>query len=789
MANWYVRDNSTVDYFVGTGSISGTTLTLTAVTEGTVKVGQVITGTGVTTNTIITALGTGTGGTGTYTVSASQTVSSTTIQSFGPLAAPGNIGWSAVTAWAASTSYAVGAIRRQTMASAVITGTISTTTLTVASVISGTVKLGQSFTISGSASTFTITAFGTGTGGTGTYTISASLTVGSTTAMTGTFVVGNERVFMCTAAGTSGTTEPSWVLTRGAKTTDNTVTWQEITGHAAFHNDTTNTTAWTASTATTVGRVIKNTSATHIFICTTSSGNTGSSEPTWNTTTGGTTNDGSNVWTCVGAAGSFGLWAAPAARAVSVGAATDDNAFFASDHLEMSAGLSVNGVYNAYAYSVSTTASHPITMSDLVNGATLFSTRTSLTFGPDNATHFHGFTFRCGIGANSVSIGAGQNAYRAYHFAKSCTYWLSNSSSTSSITLAYARVDGSNIRWENVTTKFGHTSQYISLTANFQWLDSPTAVDTSGEIPNILLFGVQGNTGTAYLRGVDLSALGSGKSIIAHTSAGTTAHLHLVDCKLASGVSIVGNFQNGSAAHVVSSDTSATNYVCRRFQGTRGNHVEDTGLARSGGATNGTTPFSWKITTGSSSYYWDSFFCIPINVWNDTTNSNVTVTVYGVWNSTVLPKDDELCMDVSYFGSNSSPLATTISTGPVNGLDQTSANLTADSTSSWSGVTTARANSTVYASGDIISVSTNPGRVFFCTSGGTSSSSIPAGYATAVDGGSVSDGTATFRAAVRFSKTAILSNPKPQIKGDIKVIVKAIKPSSTFYIDPKPVLT
>ena len=62
-----------------TASISGTTMTVTAVGSGTIAVGQVITGTGVTAGTVITALGTGTGNTGTYTVSASQTVASTTI--------------------------------------------------------------------------------------------------------------------------------------------------------------------------------------------------------------------------------------------------------------------------------------------------------------------------------------------------------------------------------------------------------------------------------------------------------------------------------------------------------------------------------------------------------------------------------------------------------------------------------------------------------------------------------------------------------------------------------------
>ena len=57
-----------------TGSISGTTLTVTAVASGTIKVGQWISGSGITASpqTTITALGTGTGGTGSTAVQDSQ---------------------------------------------------------------------------------------------------------------------------------------------------------------------------------------------------------------------------------------------------------------------------------------------------------------------------------------------------------------------------------------------------------------------------------------------------------------------------------------------------------------------------------------------------------------------------------------------------------------------------------------------------------------------------------------------------------------------------------------------
>ncbi len=67
-----------------TGSIataSGiTTLTVSAVSYGTISIGTTIIGTGIATGTVITALGTGTGGTGTYILNpVSQTISSRTI--------------------------------------------------------------------------------------------------------------------------------------------------------------------------------------------------------------------------------------------------------------------------------------------------------------------------------------------------------------------------------------------------------------------------------------------------------------------------------------------------------------------------------------------------------------------------------------------------------------------------------------------------------------------------------------------------------------------------------------
>lgn len=62
---------ATIAGFVGTASYATNVMTVTAVTSGTVKIGDAVTGAGVPANTYVVSFGTGTGGTGTYNLSTS----------------------------------------------------------------------------------------------------------------------------------------------------------------------------------------------------------------------------------------------------------------------------------------------------------------------------------------------------------------------------------------------------------------------------------------------------------------------------------------------------------------------------------------------------------------------------------------------------------------------------------------------------------------------------------------------------------------------------------------------
>jgi hypothetical protein len=140
---------ATVTAAVFTGVVSGTTLTVTSVNSGTLAVGQHFFAVGALQETVITALGSGSGGVGTYTLGLSQTIASSQMYT--------------------------------SSAGAIVTASISGTTMTVTAVSSGTLYVGQTIQGAGITTQTIITALGTGTGGAGTYTVNNSQTVGSET--------------------------------------------------------------------------------------------------------------------------------------------------------------------------------------------------------------------------------------------------------------------------------------------------------------------------------------------------------------------------------------------------------------------------------------------------------------------------------------------------------------------------------------------------------------------------------------------------------------------------------
>jgi hypothetical protein len=180
---WRVSNPASAEFI---GTISGTTLTVTLMKNGTIAAGQQLLGLGVSPQTIITALGTGTGGIGTYVISSSHTLPS---QNFN--------------------SSAVGAI---------VTGSISGTVLTVTAITNGILYPGQTVQGTGIAAGTIITALG------GSAVISQSITaagtgyaVGDTITVTGG-IYSQQTIYTVSTIGGGGAVTGLTVVNNGVYT-------------------------------------------------------------------------------------------------------------------------------------------------------------------------------------------------------------------------------------------------------------------------------------------------------------------------------------------------------------------------------------------------------------------------------------------------------------------------------------------------------------------------------------------------------------------------------------------
>jgi hypothetical protein len=595
--------------------------------------------------------------------------------------------------------------------------------------------------------------------------------------------VSSERVFAAVVAGTTGGAEPAWVVTQGAKTTDNTVTWIECTGQPGVNGDLTNCPTWlqNKNTAVAIGLIICNAAQSCLFVCTTAGTTGNATEPTWNTTAGATTTDNAVTWTSIGAVGNFGSWAAPHARlanAFASGWGAAGNTFFVGDdHAEtQSTSLNLNPGTQAapcYVYCVDHAAAMP-------PGAGNLKTTASITnSGALTALYIYGYWSCYGIIFKSLAtagsaltidlFNAGTNRLDA------CSLQLTAGSGSALINIGGAG-GLSECVLNNTTMVFSAVGQTIKVTnQRFTWKNTASAI--SGTIP-ATLFPASGIAAVIVLDGVDLSAVNT--TLIGNQSSPTC--FQLTDCKLAAGVTIsAGQSSGGGTIDVIRSDSAATIYQGQRYT-YRGQQVPETVVIRTGGASDGVTAISWKITTTANALWWFPFECFQAGIWNPVAGATVTCTLCGIWNAAALPNNDQIWTDVEYLGSASSPLASFQTGSKANAL-ATGTPLAAD-TSAWDSVAAARANSTAYAVGAVIKLASNPGQLFFCTTAGTSASSQPGGYTGTADGGSVTDGTAVFRAGARFKMVTVLSSPQPQMAGDLYAIVRAALPGVTFWVDP-----
>jgi hypothetical protein len=562
--------------------------------------------------------------------------------------------------------------------------------------------------------------------------------------------VGSERVFVCIIAGTTANvTDATWVLTRGAKTTDGTATWMEVTGMSAVNGDLTNTPTWAAakaiSSAVTLGAIIQRNTGASYWICSTA-GSTGASEPAWTNNTAGTTQADSTVtWTCLGVVGNFTGGQAPHARINNALAntwfLTGNTVFVGDNHAESySANLSLNASGTLAAISRIVCHDHagpyPPASGNLMSGASFTTTNSggTISFIASGSFYFYGIAFKAGAASGgSPTIVLGGFTLSGWLYFDNCSMQLAETSGAGAGVIALGSNNSATtytITFNNTTVKFGAAGDAIIATlCRFIWQNTGPILVSGSVVPTNLITTNASSTSIMsdyVLEALDLSQITT--SLYSNAPKASNCNVSIKDCKLNAAVTVATPILSGSGVQMVRSDSGATDYKSARYA-YEGTETTETAITRVGGASDPTGQAqSRKIVTTANSQWLRPFKAEPYAIWNPTTGANVTVTVCGTINAGALPNNDDIWMEVEYLGSASFPVGTIVSTTKSNLLAANAA--VASDGSTWNG-------------------------------GGSGAGWSP------------------------FKLVATLSSPQPGMAGYLHVRVRAAKPSTTLYIDPQ----
>jgi hypothetical protein len=478
--------------------------------------------------------------------------------------------------------------------------------------------------------------------------------------------VGNERIFVCIAStggtGQTGGSEPAWTVTRGAKNTDNTVTWQEATGVAALNGDLTNCPQWSdvKNTSVTLGQVIRDAASSKIMICTTAGTAGNGAEPSFAafTNAGATTADNTVTWTTIGT--SFSAWSAPHARLANAfvtnwGQAGND--FYVGDnHAETQATNMVISTPGTAAspcrvICVNHSGSVPPVSADLLTTASISTTTSgSITLNGSGYAYWYGFIFNSGSGNNNVASVCGGNGLSYF---KSCSFRIATTNSYAKWQVYNAANPNADVPpaiWDNCTYQVGATAQKLQIYGPLIWKNTPNAI-LGATLPTTLISAASYGGYAIVLDGVDLSALGSGKTIFGIGSASSICYLN--NCKLGASVTIATTPTFiGHKCFLASSDSVGVDYR-QEIYDYLGTLTTETTKIKTSGASDG-TGISWKVVTTANARWQQPFECFTISAWNSTVGSPVTVTVEIMNDGTTLNTDD-IWLDIQYMNASGNP--------------------------------------------------------------------------------------------------------------------------------------
>ena len=318
-------------------------------------------------------------------------------------------------------------------------------------------------------------------------------------------------------------------------------------------------------------------------------------------------------------------------------------------------------------------------------GATITSTGTSnIQFSGDSIC-VDSLTFNAGTGTSAMTLTPCSTTASSYSVINKCGLRLVNTAAASRIDIlnganSYAKTVGCSFR-------FANASQGLRTNNGGYAEVSGGGIDSAGSSPTVLMPSVA-NGSNILIEGFDASHGASSMSFFQVTN---RVRAVVRNCKLPA--SWTGSLASGSITRfgtrleMYNCDSGDTNYRLR-IEDYAGTIQDETTIVRTGGASDGTTPLSWRMASSSTATYPSTFLASPeIARWNETAGSAITVTVEILTDGVTLT-DAECWLEVQYLGTNGVPLSVFASDAKADVL-ATAANQ-ASSSESWTttGITT-----------------------------------------------------------------------------------------------------
>lgn len=280
--------------------------------------------------------------------------------------------------------------------------------------------------------------------------------------------------------------------------------------------------------------------------------------------------------------------------------------------------------------------------------------------------YMYGLTFNLGSGASAATLqfNATNTCIAVYD---NCNFNLVGTGA-GTLQISSLTTGCNTVVWRSCNVKFSANTQAIVNTGNgastLHWQGGSFSAGTSS--PNTANNGVFSHSGNAnstiLVEDVDFSNLATGVHLHNGSSSATgPLSFTLRNCKLPSGWS--GNLVRQSVVgcsrySLYNCSAGSQNYKLwiETYEGTI---RDDTTNVRSNGATDGTTPLSWKLTSSANVTYPAVFLLTDeIFYFASTVGSSVTLTLHILHDSATNLTDGEIWIETSYLGSSATPLGT-----------------------------------------------------------------------------------------------------------------------------------